>query len=107
MSHPDDVSIAGFARPTAANSHDPYRRIFLVVASSGEDPLTERSAAAQPWRREMAFMPEAADRISAKPRPRSLRYRRRAITTAGRALRAFPRRQEILFAGAHDMHLLR
>jgi hypothetical protein len=34
------------------------RRIFLVAASSGEGLLTERRTAAQPWRRELALMPE-------------------------------------------------
>ena len=33
-----------------------YRRIFLVAASSSEGLLTERRTAAQPWRRELAFM---------------------------------------------------
>src|SRR5215469_17743444 len=36
------------------------RRIFLVATSSGEGLLTERRAAAQSWRRELAFMPADA-----------------------------------------------
>ena len=33
-----------------------FRRILLVAASSAEGLLTERRTAAQPWRRELAFM---------------------------------------------------
>jgi len=36
-----------------------FRRIFLVAASSAEGLLTERRTAAQPWRRELAFMPHS------------------------------------------------
>jgi hypothetical protein len=41
----------------SAIANDRNRRIFLVAASSSEGLLTERRAAAQPWRRELAFMP--------------------------------------------------
>jgi hypothetical protein len=34
------------------------RRIFLVAASSNEGHLIEHRTAAQPWRRELVFMPE-------------------------------------------------
>ena len=38
----------------------PYRhRIFTVPADSGEGPLTEPTAAAQPWRRERVLMPHS------------------------------------------------
>jgi hypothetical protein len=34
-----------------------FRRIFLAAASSGEGLLTEHRTAAQPWRRELVFVP--------------------------------------------------
>ena len=36
------------------------RRIFLVAASSDDGLLTERRTAAQPWRRELVFMPRCS-----------------------------------------------
>jgi hypothetical protein len=36
---------------------DYLRRIFTLPAGSGEGPLTEPTAAAQPWRRERVLMP--------------------------------------------------
>jgi hypothetical protein len=42
----------------ASGDGRPYReRIFTVPAGSGEGPLTEPTAAAQPWRRERVLMP--------------------------------------------------
>jgi NADPH-dependent 2,4-dienoyl-CoA reductase/sulfur reductase-like enzyme len=43
------------------------RRIVLVAASSGEGLLTERRTAAQPWRRELAFMPTAISGALSSP----------------------------------------
>jgi hypothetical protein len=40
-----------------------FRRILLVAARSGEGPLTEPSAAAQPWEREPLFMPHSGHRV--------------------------------------------
>src|ERR1700738_811026 len=36
-----------------------HRRICTVPAGSGEGPLTEPTAAAQPWRRERVLMPHS------------------------------------------------
>jgi hypothetical protein len=49
-------STSGQAEPNGRS-----RLIFLVAASSGEGLLTEPTAAIQPWRRELVFMPPLAD----------------------------------------------
>ena len=41
-----------------------YRRISPVAAHSGEGLFTERRTAAQPWRRELVFMPHRRRRAS-------------------------------------------
>jgi hypothetical protein len=43
--------------PLRARTRRENRRIFLIAASSVEGLLTERRTAAQPWRRELAYMP--------------------------------------------------
>ena len=35
-----------------------YRRVSLIPVRPGEGRLTEPTAAIQPWRRELIFMPE-------------------------------------------------
>jgi len=42
----------------ASGDGRPYReRVSLVTVAPAEGPFTERTAAAQPWRRELVFMP--------------------------------------------------
>jgi dipeptidyl aminopeptidase/acylaminoacyl peptidase len=47
----------GCQRLSEARATSGFARIFLIAAFSGERLLTERKPAAQPWRRQLTFMP--------------------------------------------------